>query len=168
VPSNLPGQPPTVTLYKGGGLNSPYGIAIDGAGNVWAANRGGSGSVSEFSTSGTTPTAISGTGGFSGGGLDNPYGIAIDGAGNVWAANSGGNANSISEISAAGVAISGANGFVNVGMFSPYGIAVDGSGNVWVASDDDVGPLTEFVGVAAPVVTPIAAGTSYMELGTRP
>src|SRR5579863_868520 len=107
VPSNLPGQPPTVTIYKGGGLNSPYGIAIDGAGNVWAANRGGSGSVSEFSTSGATPKAISGTGGFSGGGLDNPYGIAIDGAGNVWAANNGGDADSISEISSAGVAISG-------------------------------------------------------------
>jgi streptogramin lyase len=57
---------------------------------------------------------------------------------------------------------------VNVLMFSPYGIAVDGSGNVWVASHDATGPLTEFVGVAAPVVTPISAGTTYQELGTRP
>lgn len=165
VPSSLPGQPPTVTLFKGGGLNSPYGIAIDGAGHVWAANRGGAGSVSEFSSTGT---AISGTGGFSGGGLDNPYGIAIDGAGNVWAANNGGDSDSISEIGSNGTAISGANGFVNVGMFSPYGIAVDGSGNVWVASHDDVSPLTEFVGVATPVVTPISAGTTYQELGTKP
>ncbi len=165
VPSTLPGQPPTVTLYTGGGLKSPYGVAIDGSGNVWATNRGGAGSVSEFSSTGT---AISGKSAFSGGGLDNPYGIAIDGAGNVWAANNGGDSDSISEISSAGAAISGANGYVNVLMFSPYGIAVDGSGNVWVASDDNVAPLTEFVGVATPVVTPLADGELFQELGTRP
>jgi streptogramin lyase len=53
-------------------------------------------------------------------------------------------------------------------MFSPYGIAIDGSGNVWVASDDNVGPLTEFVGAAAPVVTPLADGAMFKELGARP
>ncbi len=168
VPSSLPGQPPTVTLYSGGGLKSPFGVAIDGSGNVWATNRGGAGSVSEFSTTGTVPAAISGTSGFSGGGLDNPYGLAIDGAGNVWAANNGGDSDSISEINPSGTAISGANGYVNVEMFSPYAIAVDGSGNVWVASDDSVGPLTEFVGIAAPVVTPLADGELFKELGTRP
>jgi streptogramin lyase len=165
VPSSLPGQPPTVTLFSGGGLKSPYGVAVDGSGNVWATNRGGPGSVSEFNSTGT---AITGTSGYSGGGLDNPYGIAIDGAGNVWAANNGGNSDSISEISSGGTAISGANGYVNQLMFSPYGIAVDGSGNVWVASDDNVGPLTEFVGAAVPVVTPISAGATYSELGTQP
>lgn len=165
VPSTMPGQPPTVTLFSGGGLNSPYGVAIDGSGDVWATNRGGPGSVSEFTSTGT---AITGKSGYSGGGLDNPYGIAIDGGGNVWAANNGGNSNSISEISSAGTTISGANGYVNLEMFSPYGIAIDGSGNVWVASDDNVGPLTEFVGAAVPVVTPLSAGSTYKELGTRP
>ena len=165
VPSTLPGQPPTVTAYTGGGLKSPYSVAIDASGNVWATNRGGPGSLSEFTSTGTP---ITGTGGYSGGGLDNPYGIAIDGAGNVWAANNGGDSDSISEISSGGTAISGASGYVNQLMFSPYGIAVDGSGNVWVTSDDNVGPLTEFVGAATPVVTPIAAGTTYNELGIRP
>ena len=165
VPSSLPGQPPTVTLFSGGGLNSPYGVAIDGSGNVWATNRGGPGSFSEFTSSGTP---ITGKSGYSGGGLDNPYGIAIDGAGNVWAANNGGDSDSVSEFSSGGTAITGANGYVNVEMFSPYGIATDGSGNVWVASDDNVGPLTEFVGAATPVVTPLAAGATYKQLGTRP
>jgi streptogramin lyase len=165
VPSALPAQPPTVTLFSGGGLNAPYGVAIDGSGNAWTTNRGGPGSVSEFTSAGK---AITGTTGYTGGGLSNPYGIAIDGAGNVWAADNGGNADSISEISSTGIAISGANGYVNLGMFAPYGIAVDGSGNVWVASDDNVGPLTEFVGAAVPVVTPLSAGATYGLLGTKP
>ncbi len=165
TPSALPGGTPTVTVYTGGGLNAPFGVAIDATGNVWATNSGGTGSVSEFSSTGT---AITGKSGYPGGGLNEPFGIAIDGAGNVWAANHGGDSDSISEISNAGVAISGTNGYVNVGMFSPYAIAVDGSGNVWVASDDNVGPLTEFVGVATPVVTPISAGTTYGELGIKP
>jgi streptogramin lyase len=165
VPSSLPGQPATVTLYTGAGLNSPFGVAIDGQGNVWASNRGGSGSLAELNSAGG---AVSSTSGWTGGGLNFPYGIAIDGAGDVWAANNGGNADSISEFSSAGVAISGANGYVNLGMFAPYGIAVDGSGNVWVASDDNVGPLTEFVGAAVPVVTPLSAGATYGMLGTKP
>lgn len=165
VPSNLAGQPPTVTLFAGAGLNSPFGVAIDGSGNVWATNRGGTGSLSELNSGGA---AVSGKNGFTGGGLNNPYGIAIDGAGNLWAANNGGDADSISEISSGGAAISSANGYVSVLMFSPYGIAIDGSGNVWVASDDNVGPLTEFVGAATPVVTPLSAGATYGMLGTKP
>ena len=166
-PSNLPGQPPTVTLYSGGGLNSPYGVAIDASGNVWATNRGGAvGSLSEFTSTGTP---ITGSKGYSGGGLSNPYGIAIDGLGNVWAVNNGGNFDSVSEFSSAGTPISGDNGYVNVGMFSPYGIAIDGSGNVWVASSaNGTGPLTEFVGAAAPVVTPLEDGELFQELGKRP
>ncbi len=164
--SSQPGQPPNVTLYTGGGLNSPFGVAIDASGNVWATNRGGPGSLSEFTSTGT---AVTGTGGYSGGGLSNPYGIAIDGAGSVWAANNGGNADSISEFSSGGTAISGANGYVNAGMTAPYAIAIDGSGNVWVASGaNGTGPLTEYVGAATPVVTPLAAGSAYQELGTRP
>jgi streptogramin lyase len=164
VPSSLPGQPPTFALFTSGGLNSPYGVAIDGAGNVWATNRGGNGSISEFTSAGQP---VSGSP-FSGGGVNGPYGIAIDGAGNVWTANNGGNSNSISEFNSSGTAISGANGYVSNGLLEPYGIAIDGSGNIWVASDNTSGPLTEFVGVATPVVTPLAAGAAYKELGTKP
>jgi len=166
VPNTDESQSPAFTLFTGGGLNAPYGVAIDGSGNVWATNRGGDGSLSEFSSSGT---AISpDPGGFSGGGVDDPYGLAIDGAGNVWTANYGGNSNSISEFNSSGAPVSGSNGYVSSGLVEPYGIAVDGSGNVWVASDNTSGPLTEFVGLATPVVTPIAAGVAYSELGTKP
>lgn len=164
VPSILPGQPPTFTMFTGGGLTSPYGIAIDGFGNIWVTNRGGNGSISEFTSNGTPVTGSP----FSGGGISSPYGIAIDGAGNVWTANNGGDSDSISEFTASGVPVTGDNGYVSAGLLFPYGIAIDGSGNVWVASDNTAGPLTEFVGAAAPVVTPISAGVAYKQLGTKP
>ena len=41
-------------------------------------------------------------------------------------------------------------------MSGPHGIAIDGSGNVWV-SNLQGNSLTEIVGAATPVVTPIVA-----------
>jgi len=154
--------------YSGGGLNSPYAVAIDANGNVWITNQNGGssggGSLSEFSSSGT---ALSGDNGFSGGGIDGPYGLAIDGLGNVWTANNF--SWTISEFSSNGTPISGANGYYATSLVKPYGIAIDPSGNVWVTSNSNsAGSLTEFVGAAAPVATPLAAGAEYKELGTRP
>jgi DNA-binding beta-propeller fold protein YncE len=39
-------------------------------------------------------------------------------------------------------------------MLEAYGIAVDASGNLWVTNFGD-DTLTEFVGIAAPVKTPL-------------
>ena len=73
------------TALQRRGLSEPYGIAIDGAGNVWTANNGGnSNSISEFNASGKP---ISGTNGYVSNGLLEPYGIAVDGSGNVWVAS---------------------------------------------------------------------------------
>jgi hypothetical protein len=161
--------------YAGGGLNLPYGVAIDGGGNVWVSNQlggsDGNGSVSEFGSTGCTPPATfcaeSGSTGFSGGGVDGPNGIAIDGLGNVWTADKSGW--SISEFNSSGTAISpDPYGYFSAGIVSPYSIAIDPSGNVWVANDNGNASLTEFVGAAAPVVTPLAAGAEYNELGIRP
>jgi len=163
TPNPTPGQAPTLTTISGDQLSNPYGIAIDGQGNIWVTNIA---TISEFKPDGT-PISPDETG-YTGGGLSTPYGIAIDGAGNVWAANSGGNANSVSEFSSSGVAISGDNGYVSDSLSVPYGIAIDPSGNVWVASDNTSGPLTEFVGAAVPVVTPLAVGVKNNQLGTRP
>ena len=166
VASTMIGASPTFTEFTGAGLNSPYGVAVDASGNVWVTNRGGNGSLSKLNSSGG---AISpNPAGYTGGGIDDPYGLAIDGAGNVWTANNGGDSNSVSEFNSSGNPISGANGYVSNGLIEPYGIAIDGSGNVWVASDNTSGPLTEFVGAATPVVTPLAAGVAYGELATKP
>jgi DNA-binding beta-propeller fold protein YncE len=163
-PNKVAGQPPVLTVVSENQLNSPYGIAVDGSGDIWVTNSG-TGSITEFHADGSI--ASPDPNGFTGGGLANPYGIAIDGIGNVWTANNGGNSNSVSEFNSNGMAMSGTNGYVGTGLF-PYGIAIDPSGNVWVANKDTSAPLTEFVGAAAPVVTPLAAAAAYGELGTEP
>lgn len=135
-----------------GGLNAPGVIEVDAQGNIWVSNTGAD-SISEFNSSGV---AISSTA-YTGGGLKNPHGVAIDGAGNVWLANYGGS--SISEFNSSGTAISGANGFLGGGLDEPIGIRVDGSGNLWIANyvGGSGTSITEFVGAAAPVVTPLVA-----------
>ncbi len=146
------GSPISSSGYTGGGLDASLGIAVDGSGNVWTTNENNN-SLSMFNSSGV---AQSGSGGFTGGGLNTPVAIAIDGSGNVWASNIDGN--SISEFSSLGAAISGASGYDGGGLSSPIGIAIDGSGNVWVTDSVEAGAsITELVGAATPVVTPIQA-----------
>ena len=131
--------------YTAGNLNNPWGIAVDGSGNVWVANRAGT-SVTELSTVGAV---LSGTGGFTGGGVDAPIGIAIDGTtpGNAWTANYGNN--SVSELNSSGAAQSGSGGFTGGGVTSPYAIAIDGSNHVWIGNTATV--LSEFTSSGSPV-----------------
>jgi hypothetical protein len=132
----------------------PSGVAIDGADNVWLASFGNStvGLVNEAGT------LLSGAG-FTGGGLDSPQGIAIDGAGTVWVANY--NAPGITELagassSNAGAPLSPAAGWApDSGVVEAYSLAMDASGNVWVSSFYK-NTLNEYVGMAAPVKTPLA------------
>jgi sugar lactone lactonase YvrE len=90
--------PPAWTLslvYAGGGLNSPGGIAIDGEGNLWAADNLLVGSQSTvWSTLGGGLSKLAPNGkplspmtlGFRGGGIDDPgFGIAIGADDRVWA-----------------------------------------------------------------------------------
>jgi hypothetical protein len=148
--------------FTGGGLNAPAGIAIDGSGNVWTANYVSSGSVTKLNSSGG---AVSGSP-FTGGGLNYPQAIAIDGSGNAWIAN--GNS-SVSEFNGSGAAVSGSSGFTGGGLNAPTGIAIDGSGNAWTANYN-TNSVTEFIGAATPVVTPIAANliTPYSAPASKP
>jgi hypothetical protein len=144
----------------GGGLDDPWGLAVDGSGNVWLADSGtGANRISLFGAGGT---AISSPTGYTGGGLNIPEGIAIDGAGNVWVANRATTATSapypdsdISEFNSSGTAISPSTGY-QAGLNLNLRIAIDGSGNVWV-TNASLNSITEFVGAATPVVTPIVA-----------
>jgi len=78
-----------------GGLNNPQYVAVDGAGNAWVSNFGGSQvsafSVSNRATASMAINALSGANGFqhneTGSALGSSEGIAIDLSGNVWVAN---------------------------------------------------------------------------------
>ena len=144
------------TGYTGGGLEGPNGIAVDAAGSVWVVN-GGNNSLSEFNSSGA---AISPDTGYTGGGLNYPNGIAVDAVDNVWVANEGGN--SISELSSSGIAISPSTGYTGGGIDEPTAIAIDAAGDVWVANQSGsgygyTGSISEFIGLAKPVRTPLVA-----------
>jgi hypothetical protein len=141
-----------------------YASAVDSSGSVWISNASAN-SIIKVSGTGTV---LSPSGGYTGGGLNTPYSIAIDGKSNAWVANpaSGGTGySSITEFSNTGTPICSSNGFEQTSTLNYYQIAVDGSGDVWVAG---TGSLTEIIGAATPVVTPLATAVSTSSLGTRP
>jgi hypothetical protein len=165
-----------VTGYKAGGLDQPYSVAVDGSNNVWLPDQFDPTSlvgyqVSKFAT-------VTGGTAYSGGGILGPDGIAIDGAGNVWISNQihVGSAPTagLTEMSNTGAAISPPTGYLSSGLASANDVAVDSSGNVWVANA--FVPVTfanspyivEFVGAAAPVVTPISVAVKNGTIGARP
>jgi len=123
-------------------------IAIDAHGNVWLADGiSENGGVQEMSAAGVN---LSPYGGYSGGGTLGPKSVAIDGNGNVWVANS--DNDSVAEFSASGSPLSPASGFTGGGLHQPQGLAIDGAGDVWITN---IWGVTEIIGSAAPVVTPL-------------
>jgi hypothetical protein len=132
--------------------NGPNGLAIDPRGNIWAANYFGD-SVSEISSTGTVISSK-----YTGGGILHPQGIAIDGSGNVWIANYRGP--SLAQLAGSasanpGQPISPAAGWApDANMLEAFAVAIDASGNLWITNFGS-NTLTEFVGLATPVKTPL-------------
>ena len=134
-------------------LNDPYGVAVDGSGNLYIADTQNN-RVRKVDGSGTiTTVAGTGTAGFSGDGgpatsaaaLRSP-GVAVDGSGNLYIADY---ANSrVRKVDGSGtittVAGTGTAGFSGDGgpatsaeLDHPVGVAVDGSGNLYIADYDN-------------------------------
>jgi DNA-binding beta-propeller fold protein YncE len=51
---------------------------------------------------------------------------------------------------------------------TPTGIAVDPSGNVWVTQQNAGSPVVEFIGIAAPTITPLADAVVNNTIATKP
>jgi streptogramin lyase len=152
------GTPAAGAGYTGGGMAGPFGIAIDATGNAWVANFNNA-SVSKLSSTGTP---------LSGAGYATPAevgAIAVDGNNTVWTANADG---SISHLSSSGASISPAStGYISSAATAEVGIALDASGNVWT-TDNDVNSIFEYIGVAAPTVTPFQLAVKNKTIGRRP
>ena len=130
-------------------LSQPYAIAIDAIGNIWVADQDYAGII-EVTTIDTVNTYQP-----EGGDFGAPAGIALDTAGNVWLTNH--STNCVTQwntnSSTAGFFAPAGDPFVN-----PAGIAIDASGDVWVVNSNvDDSSVTEIIGAAGPVLTPIAA-----------
>jgi sugar lactone lactonase YvrE len=132
----------------GAGLfNQPYGIAIDGSGNLFVTDFGNAlvrkvtqgGVVTTIAGLGATPGHVDGDG--STARFNQPTGIAIDGSGNLYVADSGNDtirkvtqSGSVTTIAGTAGAVGSADGMGAAARFNgPRGIAVDGSGNLYVA-----------------------------------
>jgi hypothetical protein len=140
-------------------LNAAYATAIDAQGNAWFANDGNA-LATEVSPTGSV---LSGSGYSI---AHTAQAIAIDGNNSVWTANYDG---SLSHLSNAGAAVSPAAGYKVPGNTAVnFGMALDPSGNVWTTLSNST--LLEWVGVAGPVVTPLAQNlvNSPNTLGQRP
>jgi len=130
-------------------LHNCTGVAYDGAGNIYVADRANN-VVRKINTNGFISTfAGNDTAGYSGDGgkatlakLNQPYGVATDPTGNVYIADYGNNA--IRIVSPAGniFTFAGGNhaGYSGDGakaksaqLFGPEAVAVDQSGNIYIA-----------------------------------
>ncbi len=159
--------------FTSGGLSTPSGVAIDGSNRAWADDIVGLVTVSLLNSDGTAVSPGSGFGN-SVGGVDNL--IVIDGAGTAWTPACGlcatGAVDNVVHLDANGANLNG-KGFQTPGLNLPQGVGIDASGNLWVGNSGGQGTnvpgsVTEIVGVAAPVMTPIQAALKANKLGQRP
>jgi len=174
----------------------PEFVAIDNNGTGWIPGYEAD-EVYEITSGGTMTTLTSAS---TGAALVYPFGSAVDGNGNIWITNRCGpgnvcgnytNSRTLVEINGTGT-----NGTVNLAispptnfkpqaqypatattftaiMPDPLNIAIDPSGNIWITNYNSggVSSVTEIVGTAAPVVTPLSAAATLFptsKLGTKP
>lgn len=134
-----------------GRLNGPQAVAVDGAGNLYIAENGGTGSISrvrKVSTSGIITTvagnSLTGWNGFGGlaihAQVGRPQGLVLDASGNLLIAYS----HVIGKVNSSGIltvfAGTGATGFSGDGSLAPtaqlnnpWGMAKDAAGNIYFA-----------------------------------
>ena len=199
----IPSAPPfTPTLTKAAdfslavtysGLNVPYGVAVDGLGNVVVTNSGTTGtnanSVTRFSPTGV-PTNFTDVN------LNAPLGVAIDDTNTAWVVNSGpgGITNTASGVHPEDVGgtyyLTSINGSsltdysIGGALIAPHGVSVGAAGDIWIANTGannviqfaaSANTSNTFAGIASPqgIAADISGSTneelvtSYQATGTR-
>ena len=134
-------------------FSSPYGVAVDGAGNVFVADSGNN-AIRKITSTGVVttfagkagPNAGNSNGNATDARFNNPSGLAADAAGNLYVSDS--NNHTIRKITAAGLVttlagLAGSKGSsdgigLSARFSSPTGIAVDSAGNIYVADTGNV------------------------------
>jgi sugar lactone lactonase YvrE len=161
------------------GLPAPWGLAVDGAGNLFITDTDNH-RVRRVDTAGTiTTVAGNGLGVFSGDGgpatsasLKSPFGVAVDGASNLLIADSDGRIRRVdiggTIMTVAGNGLFGFSGdggpATNARFAGPRGLAVDGAGNLSIADQAN----HRIRRISAPENTPPGSKVSYQTLVTLP
>jgi hypothetical protein len=130
-----------VTLFLAGGtLVQPYGLTLDGSGNVYVADSGNR--LIRKVTSGGVVSTLAGAGGST---FSYPVGVAIDSSGNVYVTDR--SANLIRKVTPGGTVstyagLSGSgtvDGNLATAEFkNPAGLAIDGSGNLFLTDSNQI------------------------------
>jgi len=154
----------------GARISSPYGVAVDSAGNLYISDNV-SHSVRMVSNGFITTVAGTGTSGYNGDTgpgtsvqLANPSGIAVDSAGNVYIADTNNNRvrklsnGVITTVAGNGTAgLSGDGGPAALAQLNfPTGLAVDAAGNLYISDGDRVRKISN--GVITTVAGSLATG----------
>ena len=152
----LPGTQSTL----GSGFSNPWGVAVDGAGNVYVGDTNNNAVREILAVNGSIPPSPSIV--TLGSGFSLPKGVAIDGAGNVYVADTGHNA--VKEIVAAQGGIPASPIIRTLGNFDgPESVAVDASGNVYTTEpiDNRVDEIKAVNGVIPPSPTVLPLGSGF-------
>lgn len=149
---------PSVTITNG--VNTPNGVAVDGAGTLYAANYSNS-TVTEYPVGRIVPSVTLA-------GLSNPVGVAVNAAGTLFVAHAGNSQVTEYPAGSTSPSVTLTNGISN-----PRGAAVDAASTLYIANAGN-STVTEYLaGSTAPSVTltglnyPVdvavdAAGTLYL------
>ncbi len=129
------------------GLDSPWGLARDSAGNFYVANKA-AGTVGKYGPDGSVINASFIEG------LNDAAGVAVDGSGRLFVAS-----DTVQTYDAATGAL--INDSFVTGLNSPRGMAFDGAGNLYVASalGDTIGKYNATTGAA--INASLITGLSY-------
>lgn len=142
--------------------------AIDASGKFYAP-QGTPGSGLEVFKTNAAPAAyynVSNAGSFL-----NAVSIAVDGSNNIFTVAAGNSSGNLTVTTNGGTPISpSSTGYVNTNLTklqAPGGVGIDRAGNVWIVNNTTgSSSVVEYVGVATPAITPLAAGLS--KIGQKP